>query len=425
MSCTSAPADDWEDEASDGDELLSQFLARAGTLPLFQGLALASQLLWSLDTLHRRGRVHGSIDAHTLVVSRTGRLKVLRPAVAPVLPDCSVTQPPAGPELAEVQVGQSSDLHAAAVVTCDLLGRPKHSGQVPQDGPSRAALPPHLEAVLQRALSPIPGERYATAAEFSAALHRAVPAPCWDRSAPVRGRPDASGADGHHRVAVRSEAVRVPSHPQTSGPAKRRRRLGWALGIATACALVGVGAGVLSPLRGGVRPTASSRSDAVPAQPMLRPASSQPQAGTTTNTAAVAIPSAAQPPVAPVRAAARAPDPDGSSAVGSGSTAGMHAAVDGAPRLARAQDQEQPRRREHRPSDVTRLAALRQRLPHATHAMSPDPEQACGQDLVAARQLCVAIRCATAEYRQHPVCVRMHAEGAVARAQLAESRGGP
>ncbi|MFL6694478.1 MAG: hypothetical protein ACJ8GO_16145 [Ramlibacter sp.] len=55
----------------------------------------------------------------------------------------------------------------------------------------------------------------------------------------------------------------------------------------------------------------------------------------------------------------------------------------------------------------------------------PDPGGACRQDSALAPELCTVFRCATAEFRQHPVCVQMHAEGARARARLAESRGGP
>jgi len=40
-----------------------------------------------------------------------------------------------------------------------------------------------------------------------------------------------------------------------------------------------------------------------------------------------------------------------------------------------------------------------------------------------ARDLCVAYECASSEYRQHPVCVRMHAD-AVVRHKL-NQRNGP
>jgi len=61
----------------------------------------------------------------------------------------------------------------------------------------------------------------------------------------------------------------------------------------------------------------------------------------------------------------------------------------------------------------------------AARSAPANPQLACNSDLSMAPELCTAFRCATAEFRQHPVCVRMHAEGALARARLAESRGGP
>ena len=41
-----------------------------------------------------------------------------------------------------------------------------------------------------------------------------------------------------------------------------------------------------------------------------------------------------------------------------------------------------------------------------------------------AQEICTAFRCATAEFRNHSICVRMHAE-AFASNRLAEPREGP
>lgn len=48
----------------------------------------------------------------------------------------------------------------------------------------------------------------------------------------------------------------------------------------------------------------------------------------------------------------------------------------------------------------------------------------CDQQSTFARELCTAMRCATADFSRHPVCLRMQADHR-AREQLATSMGAP
>lgn len=77
----------------------------------------------------------------------------------------------------------------------------------------------------------------------------------------------------------------------------------------------------------------------------------------------------------------------------------------------------EPADRPDRPDRSSRVTAAMAAPP------SPSPLNACRQEFSMARELCVAYECASSEYRQHPVCVRMHAD-AIVRHRL-NQRNGP
>jgi hypothetical protein len=63
--------------------------------------------------------------------------------------------------------------------------------------------------------------------------------------------------------------------------------------------------------------------------------------------------------------------------------------------------------------------------PHGRHLQAARPDASCRQDLTIARQFCVALACATTEFRSHPMCVRMHAEQRARDRRAAALVGGP
>jgi hypothetical protein len=67
----------------------------------------------------------------------------------------------------------------------------------------------------------------------------------------------------------------------------------------------------------------------------------------------------------------------------------------------------------------------RPRPPHGRHLQAARPDASCRQDLTIARQFCVALACATTEFRSHPTCVRMHAEQRARDRRAAALVGGP
>lgn len=379
-------------------ESLAQYLARVGRLPVFQGLALASQLLSALEYAHGQGLVHGAIDPQHLLVNRSGRLKITGFGWADLEADGAGRHSPfdVPPYIAPEQilgepVDHRADLYSAAAVVYELMTgslpfRTSHDvgaahAVAAPTWPARAArpdLPIGLDAVFQRALAQEPGTRYQEAAAFQAALEAAIGTPTWVRAV----RPAAAG-----RAKAQFHRHRI------------RLAAGWV--GATGCAAAVVLAVVL-----GSGPT---RVD-IPAA-HIAPQLQEPQP-------LAVVASSMQPPVpAPV---VEQVEP---AAVAQASQVELESGPEPAPT-----GRSEPR------STVKAKAATaspslgapdRQRTAHRPRPPQPEsPTASCSNELAFARELCTAFQCATAEFRRHPVCVRMHAQ-AYARNRLAEPREGP
>ncbi|HEY1228969.1 MAG TPA: hypothetical protein VGF26_16790, partial [Ramlibacter sp.] len=251
----------------------------------------------------------------------------------------------------------------------------------------RGELPLALDAVYARALAARPESRYRSAAEFSDALQAAVPGPHWDRSVPAAS-PVRVELPAETPAPDTGRAVVPPTQPEPPVRAARRRWFGPAIASGAALAVLALA------LWTGIE---------------------QVPAASTADTKAVAA--APEEPV--ITGAQPAP------ALVTEPLESEHAAQEEQKTAAAAP---RPHAREGRP-DARRTArshrATGVQVVQVVHSLPPSPETACRQDFAIAREACTAFRCATSEFRQHPVCVRMHAEGARARAQLAESRGGP
>lgn len=133
-------------------EPLSAFLARAGRIPTFQGLALVLQLLSAIEHAQARGMVHATIDLEHVQVTPGGHLKL----------------PPGGWSLSS---DRQPNLEAAARIAQVLL-----SGSCPPR--MRRA----LDEVLLRAQGPAREARYRRADEFAHALLAAAGRPAWNRA---------------------------------------------------------------------------------------------------------------------------------------------------------------------------------------------------------------------------------------------------
>lgn len=384
-------------------ESLAQYLARVGRLPVFQGLALASQLLSALEYAHGQGLVHGSIDPQHLLVNRSGRLKITGFGWADLEADGTCRHSPfdvppysAPEQIVGEPVDHRADLYSAAVVVYELMtgSVPFRSGRdvaaaLEVAGPmwparaARPALPIGLDAVFQRALAQEPGTRYQEAAAFQSALEAAIGTPTWVRSV----RPAAGGRARPH---ARRHRIRLAA--------------GWLGGTGCAAAVV------LAVVVLGSGPTRVDAPAALVAT-QLQQQQQQPL---------VVVASSMQPPVL-------APVVEQVEPAAVAQPAQVELEPEPAPEPA-------PRVRSEPRSTVKSKVATaspphgapdRQRTALRSRPSQPEsPASSCSNELAFARELCTAFQCATAEFRRHPVCVRMHAQ-AYARNRLAEPREGP
>ncbi|SDB72024.1 serine/threonine-protein kinase [Belnapia rosea] len=187
-------------------------------LPLPRVVQLMTQLLDGLGYSHARGVVHRDVKPANLMLTPSGTLKIADFGIAR-LENSSMTHvgtmmgTPAymAPEqLRGEPVDQRADLWAAGVVLYQLL-----SGEKPFAGgitsimqkvlntdpvpPSRFGVPPtgtpEIDAVVSRAMAKAPEDRFASAAEFSAALQRAA-APAAQAASPFHRPPPEPADDG-------------------------------------------------------------------------------------------------------------------------------------------------------------------------------------------------------------------------------------
>ena len=128
---------------------------RDGPLPVYDTVRIVKQAAEALDYAHRRGIVHGNVTAENVLLEEGHAL----------LTDFATR---VGSE-----TNPRDDIHALARVMYEVLaGDPPVSSR--SGGQSiraiRRAVPREIDAALERALSPNPADRFASAADFGAAL---------------------------------------------------------------------------------------------------------------------------------------------------------------------------------------------------------------------------------------------------------------
>ena len=352
-------------------EPLSAFLARAGRIPEFQGLALVLQLLSALDHAHARRMVHAGIDLEHVQLTPGGQLKL----------------PPGGWTLSS---DRQPNLEAVARMAQVLLSR---------EGP-RA-----LDEVLQRAQGPLE-TRYARAGEFALALLAAAGQPVWNRPGaaglpvPVE-EPEPPGpvpvaqASATHSL---ERARRTPLH----------RRAG--RNLVAACLL----AALLVPALIGTGTFTGSKDsrEAATTLPAAAPIAPLPVA-LAPNPATPAPPL----PDPPSPVAAMAPSTDRLMAIDPPPMAPAPVARPAVPPPPRAKPTGSVRQAVASRPAPTRTSAARTRVRPAV-ALAPECPYGAGM----LRDLCQAQQCSRPELRNAPVCVRVLAEQ---RAALARLRGTP
>ena len=255
-------------------ESLRARLQREGQLPLGDALRIGEQLLEALAQAHANGVVHRDVKPENILLSHGQALLadfgIARGADDPAAERLTATGMSIGtpaymsPEQAAGSrtVDARSDLYSAACVIYEMLaGEPPFTGPTPQAilarrlsqavpslGIVRENLPGGIEPALMRALARAPADRFASAAEFAAALRSgdaSTPGGRWRRRAALGAGVVlviAAAAFGASRMRGPASSTGAPPAPSAD-----RRRLAvlpfGTLGPDTAAAYLAAGLG--------------------------------------------------------------------------------------------------------------------------------------------------------------------------------------
>ena len=213
-------------------ESLRARLDRDRQLPVDEAIRIARETADALDYAHRQGVIHRDIkpdnimlhDGHVVVADFGIALAASRTEGGSRMTETGMslgTPHYMSPEQAmgEREIHASSDVYALACVLYEMLmGEPPFTGPTVQaiiakvmtDQPHamtvhRKSIPPFVEAAVLTGLEKLPADRYATAAEFGAALSGATSA----RTAAHLAQPAAARTGPWRQAAIGTGAVAV------------------------------------------------------------------------------------------------------------------------------------------------------------------------------------------------------------------------
>jgi eukaryotic-like serine/threonine-protein kinase len=177
-------------------ETLRGRLTRETQLPVADAVRLATEVAAALDYAHKRGVVHRDIKPENILV-QSGSALVADFGIALAVQQAGAsrmtqtgmslgTPQYMSPEQAmgEKQIDARSDIYALGAITYEMLiGEPPFTGpsaqaivaKVMTETPKeltaqRKSIPPGVAAAVEQALEKLPADRFATAADFAAAL---------------------------------------------------------------------------------------------------------------------------------------------------------------------------------------------------------------------------------------------------------------
>jgi len=229
---------------------LDALLQEQKMLPPDRVVKILAQVASALDYAHRRNLVHRDIKPSNILIGADDRVTLTDFGLVKATGTATLTNSGAlvgtpaymSPEQARgVETDYRADIYSLGVVCYEMLaGRPPfegnplsiilaHASQMPPSLRSfRAGISPAAEAVVLRALTKEPQDRYATAGEFIAMLRQALTRPADDFAAPIS-----------------TTASAVAPRPALAPTPTPHRPMGWVVGTAATAVVVVASLGAL------------------------------------------------------------------------------------------------------------------------------------------------------------------------------------
>ena len=231
-----------------------------------RALEITADVLSALDYSHRAGIVHRDIKPANVMLTPTGRVKVMDFGIARAIADASSTMTATAavvgtaqylsPEQARgEQVDARSDIYSTGCLLFELLtGRPPFQGDSPvsvayqhvrEEPPTPSSIEPEvapeIDAIVGKALAKKTAERYQSAAQMRADIERALAGQAVDATAttmmPVAPPPPPSDTDSF-----------LPEQDEEEPKSKRRA---WIWVLLIVLLLLALGGGAYALLSGG------------------------------------------------------------------------------------------------------------------------------------------------------------------------------
>jgi beta-lactam-binding protein with PASTA domain/tRNA A-37 threonylcarbamoyl transferase component Bud32 len=180
-------------------ETLRDVIRREGRLSPERAMSLTADICAALDFSHRNGIVHRDVKPGNVMITPQGTVKVMDFGIARAVSDSAATMTSTAAVIGTAQylspeqargegVDARSDVYSAGCLLYELVtGTPPFTGDSPvavayqhvREDPRTPSsinpeIPPELDAILLKAMSKNPANRYQSAAEMRADLLRAV-----------------------------------------------------------------------------------------------------------------------------------------------------------------------------------------------------------------------------------------------------------
>ena len=180
-------------------ETLRDVLRREGRLSPERAMSLAADICAALDFSHRNGIVHRDVKPGNVMITPQGTVKVMDFGIARAVSDSAATMTSTAAVIGTAQylspeqargegVDARSDVYSAGCLLYELAtGTPPFTGDSPvavayqhvREDPRTPSsinpeIPPELDAILLKAMSKNPANRYQSAADMRADLLRAI-----------------------------------------------------------------------------------------------------------------------------------------------------------------------------------------------------------------------------------------------------------